>query len=269
MALPAPVDTPVLGRAYDERRAWITEYFDRTASAAWARLTSDAPVSGIRRTVREGRDQMRATLGGWLPADLRGARVLDAGCGPGTFTLELAGRGAHVVGADVSPTLVALARSRASGLAGADLVEWHVGDMLDPRLGRFDFVVAMDSLIHYPAPEIVDALSALAERTSQGIVATFAPATPLLSAMHAVGRLFPRGDRAPAIEPVAESTLRARIAAAPAMSAWQVGRTSRISSGFYTSQAIELCRAAGDRAATVPVAPPSDRRTSVTPEEHG
>jgi magnesium-protoporphyrin O-methyltransferase len=269
MAHPAPAETPVLGRAYDERRAWITEYFDRTASAAWARLTSDAPVSGIRRTVREGRDRMRSTLGSWLPADLRGARVLDAGCGPGTFTQELAARGAHVMGADVSPTLVALARERASGLPGAERMEWHVGDMLDPSLGRFDFVVAMDSLIHYPAAEIVDALAALAARTSQGIVGTFAPATPLLSLLHAVGRLFPRGDRAPAIEPVAESALRARVAAAPALAAWRVDRTTRISSGFYTSQAFELCRAAGDRAATVPVAPPSDRRTSVTPEEHG
>ena len=269
MTLPAPAVTPVLGRAYDERRAWITEYFDRTAPAAWARLTSDAPVSGIRRTVREGRDRMRATLGGWLPADLRGARVLDAGCGPGTFSHELAARGADVVGADVSPTLVALARDRTSGLPGAEHVEWHVGDMLDPRLGRFDFVVAMDSLIHYPAPEIVDALAALAERTSHGIVGTFAPSTPLLAAMHAVGRLFPRGDRAPAIEPVAEGAMRARIAAAPALAGWRVGRTTRVSSGFYTSQAFELCRAAGDRAATGPVAPPSDRRTSVTPEEHG
>ena len=35
------------------------------------------------------------------------------------------------------------------------------------------------------------------------ILFTFAPRTPLLAVMHAVGRLFPRGDRAPAIVPVA------------------------------------------------------------------
>ena len=33
---------------------------------------------------------------------------------------------------------------------------------------------------------------------------TFAPRTPLLAAMHAVGRLLPRGNRAPAIEPISE-----------------------------------------------------------------
>ena len=49
----------------------------------WERLTSDAPVSRIRQTVREGRDRMRALMLSRLPEDLRGARVLDAGCGAG------------------------------------------------------------------------------------------------------------------------------------------------------------------------------------------
>ncbi|MDF1501855.1 magnesium protoporphyrin IX methyltransferase [Roseisolibacter sp. H3M3-2] len=255
-----------LGRAYDDRRAWITEYFDRTAPAAWARLTSDAPVSGIRRTVRAGRDRMRATLAAWLPADLRGARVLDAGCGPGGFAIELGERGARVVAADVSPTLVSLARERAVSSCGARHIGWRVGDLLDPSFGRFDYVVAMDSLIHYPAPQMLDALDALAARTRVAVAATFAPATPLLSTMHLAGRLFPRGDRAPAIEPVAEARLRARLAAAPALGGWRVGRTERVASGFYTSQAIELTRAAGDRAAPPP-APPSGSRTTITPED--
>ncbi len=30
-------------------------------------------------------------------------------------------------------------------------IDFRVGDMLDPALGRFDHVVAMDSLIHYNA----------------------------------------------------------------------------------------------------------------------
>jgi magnesium-protoporphyrin O-methyltransferase len=262
--LRAPGAAPV-GAAYHERRAWLTEYFDRTASAAWAKLTSDAPVSGIRRTVREGRDTMRRTMASWLPADLGGVHILDAGCGPGVFALELAARGAHVVAVDVSASLVALARERAAGQPGARHIRWHVGDMLDPSLGRFDWVVAMDSLIHYPDAEIVNALAALAGRTRHGIVATFAPATPLLSTMHAVGRLFPRGDRAPAIEPVAESRLRARIARTPALAGWRAGRTQRVKRGFYTSQAIELCRVADDHAATVPAAPPSGGRTTIVP----
>ena len=40
----------------------IETYFDRTAAEAWEKLTSDAPVSGIRARVRAGRDDMRTTL---------------------------------------------------------------------------------------------------------------------------------------------------------------------------------------------------------------
>jgi magnesium-protoporphyrin O-methyltransferase len=60
--------------------------------------------------------------------------------------------------------------------------------------------------------------------------------------MHAAGRLFPRADRAPAIEPVMETRLRAAIEAEPKLAEWRVGRTARIASGFYTSQAMELVR---------------------------
>lgn len=245
MATDVRPDTPAspsaaLGPRWDDRRAWITHYFDRTASAAWAKLTSDAPVSGIRKTVREGREQMRRTLAGWLPADLTGARVLDAGCGPGVFAMELAARGARVVAVDVSPTLVALAQERAATHPGAERITWAVGDMLDPAHGTFDYVVAMDSLIHYPAPEIARALSALAARTGSGIVGTFAPGTPLLRVARLVGRLFPQGDRAPAIEPVLAGTLQKRLAADPTMRDWRWARTERVQRGFYTSQAVEL-----------------------------
>jgi magnesium-protoporphyrin O-methyltransferase len=121
-------------------------------------------------------------------------------------------------------------------------VHFHSGDMLDPALGRFDHVVAMDSLIHYQAPDAVRALAKLAERTSVSMVFTVAPRTPALAAMHAVGRLLPHSDRAPAIEPVAESALRRLMAGDAALQGWQAGRTLRIAQGFYTSQAMEWTR---------------------------
>jgi magnesium-protoporphyrin O-methyltransferase len=63
----------------------------------------------------------------------------------------------------------------------------------------------MDSLIHYRADDVVRArCRGSPARTARSIVFTFAPRTPA-DLMHAVGRLFPRGDRAPAIEPVAEA----------------------------------------------------------------
>jgi len=224
---------------YADRRGQIQNYFDRTAVAAWATLTSDAPVGRIRTTVRAGRNQMRNTLLSWLPEDLHGRRILDAGCGTGALAVEAARRGAEVVAIDLSPTLVNLARDRLpTDLRGT--VDFHSGDMLDEKLGRFDHVVAMDSIIHYDTTDAVKALSQLAERTSTSIVFTYAPRTPLLATMIAIGRLLPRGDRAPWLEPMAKDKILSLMVQDKTLNAWQAGRTQRVSSGFYKSQALEL-----------------------------
>jgi len=112
--------------------------------------------------------------------------------------------------------------------------------MLDPKLGHFDFVVAMDSLIHYRPADTCRIMAGLAARTGEALLVTFAPKTPALALMHAVGRLFPRSDRAPAIEPVGEQKLRRLLMSDESLEHWQVGRTHRVASGFYKSQALEL-----------------------------
>lgn len=225
--------------SYIARRSELQTYFDRTAAETWARLTSDAPVGRIRATVRAGRDAMRATLLSWLPEDLRGARLLDAGCGTGALAVAAARRGAHVVAVDLSPTLIAVARARLPrDLTGR--IDFRAGDMLDTSLGRFDSVIAMDSLIHYDAPDLCRIMAGLAARADGAVLATFAPKTPLLAMMHAAGRLFPRGDRAPAIAPIAERRLRALLAAEPELGGWATGRSWRIAGGFYISQALEM-----------------------------
>jgi magnesium-protoporphyrin O-methyltransferase len=231
---------------YQERRSAIETYFDRTAVKAWEQLTSTAPVGRIRATVRAGRDQMRSTLLNWLPADLSGRRILDAGCGTGAFAVEAALRGAHVVAIDLSPKLVDLARQRvpahlANGNAKGH-IDFHSGDMLNPALGQFDHVVAMDSIIHYSTEDAVRALSTLAARTSTSVQFTFAPRTPFLAAMISVGRLLPRSDRAPWIEPMAEDKLALLMMQDSSLLHWQPGRTQRVSSGFYKSQAMEWRR---------------------------
>jgi magnesium-protoporphyrin O-methyltransferase len=228
----------MLPTPYLQRRSQIENYFDRTAHAAWTQLTSNSPVGRIRATVRAGRDEMRRTLMSWLPSDLGGLRLLDAGCGTGALSVEAARRGAQVVAVDLSPTLIDVARQRAPHVLGRGAIHWHVGDLLDPTLGTFDHIVAMDSLIHYPAAEVVRILSELAARASTSVLFTFAPRTPLLAAMHTIGRAFPRSERAPAIEPVPPIALaRSLIDGIPRS---RTARTHRVTRGFYISQAMEL-----------------------------
>ncbi len=230
----APTPVP---SAYADTRARVETYFDKTATRTWERLTSDAPVSKIRQTVREGRDRMRDLMLGRLGNDLKGARVLDAGCGAGQMTIELAKRGAEVMATDISPSLVEIAEARLPD----DLrpqVSFAAGDMLSPDLGRFDFVVAMDSLIYYDADDIGRALAGLEARTDGAIVFTVAPRTKALMAMWYAGKLFPRSDRSPVMIPHCSKKLA--VAAKMQGVGAPVKPVERITSGFYISQAMEV-----------------------------
>ena len=229
-------------QSYVQRRGQLEAYFDRTAAEAWAKLTSDGPVSRIRATVRAGRDRMRGVLLSGMPDDLTGCRLLDAGCGTGALAVEAARRGADVVAIDISSTLVGLAETRAADASLRGSLTFRVGDMLDPSLGRFDYVVAMDSLIHYRAPDMVEMVARLASAAEDKVLFTFAPRTPLLTVMHLVGRLFPRRDRAPMLEPVSLGALRRRISGAPSLRGWTPESSQRVQSGFYISHALEVVR---------------------------
>lgn len=225
--------------SYLNRRSKLQDYFDRTANDAWAKLTSDAPVSGIRATVRAGRDQMRNHIISRLPEQLSGKRVLDAGCGTGALALELANKGAHVTAVDLSPNLIELAKSRIPE-SDRKNIEFYAGDMLDDAYGEFDYVIGMDSMIHYCAKDMLVVLEKLSPRVSEKILFTFAPSTIPLELMIRVGRLFPRKDRAPFIEPISHTKLHQSINQSPWFVDWEAPFTQLVSSGFYKSQLMEL-----------------------------
>jgi len=75
-----------------------------------------------------------------------GEEVLDAGCGTGEMTEHLAGvTGARFTGIDTAERAIHNAQERTRGKAG---VTFRRGDLnaLDPSLGAFDAVVAIESL---------------------------------------------------------------------------------------------------------------------------
>ena len=77
------------------------------------------------------------------------ASVLDAGCGTGRVAVELARRGARVLGVDADPDMIAAARAKAPELRWlcADLAGLEV-----PDGARFDVVVLAGNVIPYVAP---------------------------------------------------------------------------------------------------------------------
>lgn len=91
-------------------------YWNDATGPTWAEL--QAPLD--RQLEPLGRLAMDAL------APCPGERVLDVGCGAGATSLELAARVApdgEVLGADISATLLAVARGRAQGLAGIDFIQ--------------------------------------------------------------------------------------------------------------------------------------------------
>ena len=167
---------------YHARKGQLETYFGRTAVDAWTALTSETPVSRIRRTVRAGRDSMRATMLGWLP--MNGMKLFDAGCGTGALSVEAARRGA-LTAVDISQSLIDVAKDRVPedlGRGGIDFRRRHDG----PGFGAVRPVRwTADPL---PAAECHADDLGLASRAQRGVVFTFAPRTPVLAAMHAVGR---------------------------------------------------------------------------------
>jgi SAM-dependent methyltransferase len=73
--------------------------------------------------------------------------VLDAGCGTGRVTRELARRGLSVVGVDLDPAMLGTGQRKAPEL------EWHVADLETIDLGRtFDAVIMTGNVMIFLTP---------------------------------------------------------------------------------------------------------------------
>jgi SAM-dependent methyltransferase len=131
--------------------------------------TGDAYALAFDRLAASGADvhgeaALVAALAGPPPA-----RVLDAGCGTGRVAMRLAELGYDCVGADLDPSMLAVARARApqltwvqTDLATLDLVPAGVDHV-------FDVVVAAGNVIPLVAPGTEsDVVSALAQQLGTG-----------------------------------------------------------------------------------------------------
>jgi 2-polyprenyl-6-hydroxyphenyl methylase/3-demethylubiquinone-9 3-methyltransferase len=130
---------------------------------------------------------------------LRGAKVLDVGCGGGLLSEALAGEGADVTAIDLAADLVKVARLH--GLESGVKVDYRVQaveDLAAERPAAFDAITCMEMLEHVPDPAaILRACAALLRPGGRLFVSTL-NRTPAAFALAIVGaeyvaRLLPTG----------------------------------------------------------------------------
>jgi len=130
---------------------------------------------------------------------LRGARVLDIGCGGGLLSEALAKEGADVTAIDLAPELVKVARLHS--LESGVTVDYRVQaaeDLAAEQPGSFDVVTCMEMLEHVPDPgAIIAACHRLLKPGGQLFLSTV-NRTPAAFAVAIVGaeyvaRLLPKG----------------------------------------------------------------------------
>jgi SAM-dependent methyltransferase len=109
------------------------------------------------------RDRFHA-YSGWTPDELRGARVLDAGCGAGRFTEIALAAGARVTAIDYSEAVDAC-RANHAGHPALEVVQADLYRLpFPPR--SFDFVFCFGVLQH--TPDVRGAFMAVAEQVAPG-----------------------------------------------------------------------------------------------------
>jgi ubiquinone/menaquinone biosynthesis C-methylase UbiE len=78
------------------------------------------------------------------PADLRGMKICDIGCGSGRFVVSLAKRGAQVTGVDFAPDMLKLSAQLAEKEGVTERCKFVLSDALNWKTDeKFDLVIAI------------------------------------------------------------------------------------------------------------------------------
>jgi 2-polyprenyl-6-hydroxyphenyl methylase/3-demethylubiquinone-9 3-methyltransferase len=175
-----------------------TENVDRSETAKFDRLASRWwDPDGESRPLHDLNPVRLAYVAGRV--SLRGARVLDVGCGGGLLSEALAAAGADVTAIDLAPGVLDVARLHLyeSNLS-VDYREISAEALAAQQPGSFDVITCMEMLEHVPDPgSVIEACSRLLTPGGRWFASTL-NRTPQAFALGIVGaeyllRLLPRG----------------------------------------------------------------------------
>ncbi|TVU12802.1 hypothetical protein EJB05_46462, partial [Eragrostis curvula] len=218
----------------------VRAYFNSTGFERWRKIYGSATegVNRVHLDIRDGHAQTVAATLAMLrdsPVELSGATVCDAGCGTGSLAIPLASEGDDVLASDISAAMVSEAQlALATQPSGSPfrMPRFEVRD-LESLDGKYDIVVCLDVLIHYPREEAKAMIRHLA--SEKRLLISFAPRTLYFDLLKRIGELFPGPSKATRAYLHAERDIEDALREA----GWRVNNRGFISTQFYFARLFE------------------------------
>ncbi|MEO1464815.1 MAG: magnesium protoporphyrin IX methyltransferase [Cyanobacteria bacterium J06633_1] len=222
-------------------KAVVKDYFNQKGFDRWRRIYGETDdVNKVQKKIREGHQQTIDTVVNWLKDDgnLAEQTICDAGCGVGSLSIPLAAEGATVSASDISAKMVGEAKEKAKTiLEDSSKVSFSVKD-LEALTGKYDTVICLDVLIHYPTEDAAKMIAHLASLAESRLILSFAPKTYLLFVLKKIGEFFP----GPSKTTRAYQHKEADIIAVLQESGFKIERTGMTSVSFYYSRILEAVK---------------------------
>jgi magnesium-protoporphyrin O-methyltransferase len=222
-------------------KAIVKDYFNQTGFDRWRRIYGETEdVNKVQKKIRQGHQQTIDTVVGWLEEDgnLADISICDAGCGVGSLSIPLAKAGATVYASDISDKMVGEAKEKAQAmLKDTSKLNFSVAD-LEALSGKYDTVICLDVLIHYPTEEAGKMITHLASLAESRIILSFAPKTCLLFVLKKIGEFFPGPSKTTRAYQHKESEIIAILKD----NGFEIKRTGMTSISFYYSRILEAVR---------------------------
>ncbi|XP_011042970.1 PREDICTED: magnesium protoporphyrin IX methyltransferase, chloroplastic-like [Populus euphratica] len=221
----------------------VREYFNNSGFQRWRKIYGETDeVNRVQKDIRLGHSQTVENVLKMLKDEgsLEGVSVCDAGCGTGCLAIPLAKEGAAVYASDISAAMVAEAEKQAKEQlqAGSEkevvMPKFEVKD-LESLNGKYDTVVCLDVLIHYPQSKADGMIAHLASLAENRLLLSFAPKTFYYDLLKRVGELFPGPSKATRAYLHAEADVERALKKV----GWKIRKRGLITTQFYFARLIE------------------------------
>jgi magnesium-protoporphyrin O-methyltransferase len=217
----------------------VRKYFETSGFSRWTAIYGSGEIPPIWKVIRDGHQRAIEAVLSFIEGDA-GHTALDAGCGTGNLSIELANRSYEVDAFDVSAPMIHFAKYINTGRTRGIPPTFMVGDIaaLAGDKKTYDLVCCLDVLFHYPYEEVASMLTQLAHLSSYKLVGSFALRTPFNDFWMKVGQRFHAKNRMTKLYMFSYDQVEQILYRA----GYKIARTKRIKFFFYDSFVFEAIR---------------------------